>query len=115
MVRHLAKGTLVCAVVMMSLVRPSLAAGLSPDEALKAFKPAPGFEVTLCAAEPAIKQPVNIMFDQRGRMWVVQYLQYPHPAGIKPLSVDQYLRTQYDRVPPPPPQGPRGADRITIL
>src|SRR2546423_1899468 len=102
MVRRLIKGILVCVFVMMVLARPSLAAGLSPDDALKAFKPRPGFEVTLCASEPLIKQPVNIMFDQRGRMWVVQYLQYPHPAGIKPLSVDQYLRTQYDKVPPPP-------------
>jgi putative membrane-bound dehydrogenase-like protein len=91
------------------------AQGLPPAEALKAFKPAPGFEVTLCAAEPVVRQPVNILFDQRGRMWVVQYLQYPHPAGLKALSFDQYLRTQYDRVPEPPPLGPKGADRITIL
>ena len=48
-------------------------------------------------------------------MWVIQYLQYPTPAGLKPVKVDRYLRTKYDRVPEPPPRGPRGADRITIL
>src|SRR5207249_9769711 len=53
-------------------------------------------------------------FDERGRMWVIQYLQYPTPAGLKAVSVDQYLRTKYDRVPDPPPRGPKGADRITI-
>jgi putative membrane-bound dehydrogenase-like protein len=47
-------------------------------------------------------------------LWVIQYLQYPTPAGLKPVSVDQYLRTKYDRVPEPPPHGPKGADRITI-
>ena len=82
---------------------------------MKRLKPAQGLEVTLAASEPMIRQPVNISFDERGRMWVVQYLQYPDPAGLKPVSVDQYLRTKYDRVPDPPPHGPVGKDRITIL
>ncbi len=54
-------------------------------------------------------------FDDRGRIWVIQYLQYPTPAGLKAVKVDQYLRTVYDRMPEPPPKGPVGADRITIL
>ena len=36
-------------------------------------------------------------------------------AGLKPVAVDQFLRTKYDRVPEPPPRGPKGADRLTIL
>src|SRR5436309_14714725 len=53
-------------------------------------------------------------FDERGRLWVIQYFQYPTPAGLKPVQVDQYLRTKYDKLPEPPPKGPKGADRITI-
>ena len=34
--------------------------------------------------------------------------------GLKPVEVDQYLRTIYDKVPDPPPHGPKGKDRITI-
>jgi putative membrane-bound dehydrogenase-like protein len=75
---------------------------------------ADGFEVKLVASEPNIRQPVTMSFDERGRIWVVQYLQYPNPAGLKAVSVDQYLRTKYDRVPEPPPRGPNGADKITI-
>ena len=90
------------------------AARLSPQEALNHMKVADGFEVKLVAHEPEIRQPLSITFDERGRMWVIQYLQYPTPAGLKPVSVDQYLRTKYDRVPDPPPRGPKGADRITI-
>ena len=45
----------------------------------------------------------------------MQYLQYPNPAGLKRVKVDRYSRTVYDRVPEPPPRGPKGADRITIL
>jgi putative membrane-bound dehydrogenase-like protein len=74
-----------------------------------------GFRAQVFAAEPDIRQPVAACFDERGRLWVIEYLQYPKPAGLKPVSVDQYLRTEYDRVPPPPPHGPRGADRIKIL
>jgi putative membrane-bound dehydrogenase-like protein len=91
------------------------AQGFSPEEAVRRMKVADGFAVKLVAAEPLVRQPVTISFDDRGRLWVVQYLQYPNPAGLKPVQVDQYLRTKYDRVPEPPPRGPKGADRITIL
>src|SRR5215208_7163332 len=99
------------------LVHPVLAfgQGFAPEEALRRMKPAEGLQVSLVAAEPLIRQPVTMTFDDRGRLWVIQYLQYPAPAGLKPVKVDQYLRTVYDRVPEPPPKGPRGADRITIL
>lgn len=102
-------------VVVVGSVARSFGAGLSPAETVKQLKASEGLEITLAASEPMIRQPVNISFDERGRMWVVQYLQYPNPAGLKPVSVDQYLRTKYDRVPEPPPQGPKGKDTITIL
>jgi len=74
-----------------------------------------GFTAQLVAAEPLVRQPVAMNFDDRGRLWVIQYLQYPNPAGLTRVSVDRYSRTEYDRVPEPPPRGPRGADRVTIL
>jgi putative membrane-bound dehydrogenase-like protein len=74
-----------------------------------------GFHVEVFAAEPMVRQPVTACFDERGRLWVVEYLQYPNPAGLKPVTVDQYLRTEYDKLPEPPPRGTRGADRIKIL
>jgi putative membrane-bound dehydrogenase-like protein len=91
------------------------AQALSPAEALSHFKVADGFEVQLFASEPDVRQPVTMTFDERGRLWVIQYLQYPNPAGLSPVEVDRYLRTKYDRVPEPPPRGPKGADRVTIL
>jgi putative membrane-bound dehydrogenase-like protein len=87
---------------------------IPPEEAVKLFQVPAGLEISLFAAERKVAQPLSISFDDRGRMWVVQYLQYPIPEGLKPVEVDQYLRTVYDRVPEPPPRGPRGADRITI-
>jgi putative membrane-bound dehydrogenase-like protein len=99
------------------LTAPPLAVGggYTPDEAVARMVVPEGFHVEVVAAEPMIRQPVTASFDERGRLWVIEYLQYPNPAGLKPVTVDQYLRTEYDRVPDPPPKGPRGADRIKIL
>jgi len=89
--------------------------GFSPEEAVKRMQVPEGFEVKLAACEPDIRQPLSISFDDRGRMWVLQYIQYPNPAGLKAVQVDRYLRTVYDKLPEPPPRGPKGADKITIL
>ena len=76
---------------------------------------AKGLQVQLFAGEPMVRQPILVKCDDRGRLWTIQYLQYPNPAGLKRVKVDRWSRTVYDRVPEPPPKGPRGADRITIL
>ena len=76
---------------------------------------ADGLKATIVASEPLVRQPVAIDFDDRGRLWVIQYLQYPNPAGLNRIKVDRFSRTQYDRIPEPPPRGPNGADKITIL
>ena len=87
----------------------------TPAESLAQFQVAPGLRWDLAATEPMVRQPLNIHFDDRGRMWVVQYLQYPFPAGLKVTKYDQYLRAIYDKVPPAPPNHIKGKDRITIL
>jgi putative membrane-bound dehydrogenase-like protein len=86
-----------------------------PDEALRAFRPLAGLTVDLVASEPVIRQPVDLHFDDRGRLWVVQYLQYPFPAGLDITSYDQYLRARYSGTPAAPPHHVRGADTITVL
>jgi putative membrane-bound dehydrogenase-like protein len=110
-----ARKTFWISALLLSVCRFAHAQALPPSEALKHFKVAEGFEVQLFASEPQVRQPVTMTFDDRGRLWVIQYLQYPAPAGVTPVQVDRYLRTKYDRVPEPPPKGPRGADKITIL
>src|SRR6266446_6745956 len=107
-------GFLRSAVLLFLVVNKVHSAGLPPQEALRRMKVADGFTVKLFANEPEIRQPLTMSFDERGRMWVIQYLQYPNPAGLKPVQIDQYLRTKYDKLPEPPPRGPKGADRITI-
>src|SRR4051812_1014437 len=87
---------------------------LPPNEALKHFKLRPGYAIDLIAAEPTVRQPLNINFDARGRMWVTQYIQYPFPKGLKIVEYDRYIRAKFDKTPLSPPAGDKGADRITI-
>ena len=110
----LRSAVVVCLVSLWSS-QISLAQGLSPAEAVRRMKPAPGFEVQLVASEPDVRQPIFVKFDDRGRLWTIQYLQYPNPAGLKRVKVDRWSRTVYDKIPEPPPKGPRGADKITVL
>jgi putative membrane-bound dehydrogenase-like protein len=105
-------GSLLPALLLVLAARPQ---GFTPDEAVRRMQVPDGFAVRLVAAEPLVRQPVALDFDDRGRLWVLQYLQYPNPAGLKRVKVDRYSRTVYDRVPEPPPRGPKGADRLTIL
>lgn len=87
---------------------------LPPEQAAKSFTLLDGFAVDLIAAEPDVRQPLNISFDERGRMWVVQYIQYPFPKGLKIVEYDRHIRAKFDRIPGAPPNHDRGADRITI-
>lgn len=87
---------------------------LTPAESRQHFHVADDLEFDQVLTEPVVRQPVFLNFDERGRMWVVQYIQYPDPAGLKLLSRDNVWRAHYDKVPPPPPRHFRGEDKITI-
>jgi len=56
---------------------------LSPADEQKLFKLPPGFEIQLVAAEPDIQKPLNMAFDERGRIWLTSTVEYPYaaPAG----------------------------------
>ncbi|TBX26395.1 DUF7133 domain-containing protein [Jiulongibacter sediminis] len=44
----------------------------SPEEELKTFQLADGFDIKLVAAEPLLEDPVLAKFDEKGRLWVVE-------------------------------------------
>lgn len=66
---------------------------LPPDQQRARFRLPPGFEIQLVAAEPQIHKPMNICFDDRGRLWVTDTLEYPFPAkpGVKPRDTVKIL------------------------
>ncbi len=53
----------------------------SPEDERKGFHVPPGFEVQLVAAEPDVRKPINMNFDDRGRLWVTESVEYPFPAA----------------------------------
>lgn len=87
---------------------------LPPAESAAKMQPQSEFVVDLLLHEPLVAQPVHLSFDERGRLWVAQYRQYPYPAGVHPVSRDKYYRTHYDAVPPAPPNHARGRDVISV-
>src|SRR5581483_4406347 len=93
---------------------PPAAPKLAPADAAKTFKVPADLRLDQVLAEPVVRQPVSMTFDEKGRLWVAQYLQYPRPAGLKLLSRDIHWRAVYDKVPPPPPHHFPGRDKITI-
>src|SRR6185312_1944263 len=63
-----------------------------PEEERKCFTLPPGFEVQLVASEPDIHKPINLAFDDRGRLWVTNTVEYPFPAtGPKPRDTVKIL------------------------
>jgi putative membrane-bound dehydrogenase-like protein len=50
---------------------------LSPAEAIRRMQVPPGFKVELVASEPDIVNPVAMTFDERGRAWITESLEYP--------------------------------------
>ena len=51
---------------------------LTPDASLKHWQVPPGFELQLFAAEPDVVNPIAMAWDERGRLWVVETIDYPN-------------------------------------
>ena len=54
---------------------------LSPAEAIRKMTVPKGFTVELVAAEPDIVNPVAMTFDERGRVWITESLEYPRRSS----------------------------------
>src|SRR6478672_5442059 len=56
---------------------------LSPQEAMAAMNLPPGFKVELVASEPELINPTSFTFDNRGRIWVTESIEYPRKDVVK--------------------------------
>jgi putative membrane-bound dehydrogenase-like protein len=64
-----------------------------PQQSLAAIKAAPGLEVALWASEPMLANPTGITIDERGRVWVLEGVNYRRPSRKLPD-----LRPEGDRI-----------------
>lgn len=56
---------------------------LSPSESMEHIQVPPGFELQLFAAEPDIVKPIAMAWDEEGRLWIAETIDYPnniHPG-----------------------------------
>jgi len=63
----------------------------TPQEELNGFHVPPGFEVQLVASEPEIGKPMNIAFDEKGRLWITQSREYPFPVPLDKKGRDKVM------------------------
>jgi putative heme-binding domain-containing protein len=56
---------------------------LSPAEAVRKMKVPNGFSVEVVASEPDVVNPVAMTFDERGRVWLTESLEYPRSSPGK--------------------------------
>lgn len=54
---------------------------LRPGESLASWRVPEGFELQLVACEPLVCDPVDVVWDAEGRMFVAEMRDYPLPAG----------------------------------
>ena len=64
---------------------PRLPATAASD-AVETFRIAKGFRIELVASEPDVCSPVDMAFDEDGRLWVVEMIDYPYDEreGVPP-------------------------------
>ena len=63
--------------------QPVVGKPFPPLEAAKTMQVPKGFNVTLFAGEPDIKQPIGFCIDDRGRLWVAEANNYPDKKAGK--------------------------------
>ncbi len=59
-------------------IPPKFQFGLSPEQSMAAIQVPVDFKLELFAAEPDITNPIAIAWDERGRLWVVESVDYPN-------------------------------------
>ena len=53
----------------------------TPQESVQRMTVPPGFHVDLVASEPEIVNPIAMTFDERGRIWITESVEYPRKPG----------------------------------
>lgn len=57
---------------------PKLQEPLAPEESKKLIQKPVDFSIELFAAEPDIQNPIAMAWDERGRLWIVESVDYPN-------------------------------------
>lgn len=59
-------------------IAPKLQAPLTPEQSMSLMQVPPGFELQLFASEPDVINPIFMNWDEKGRLWVIETVDYPN-------------------------------------
>lgn len=86
---------------------PKFQLPLSPEESMKLVQVPVGFELELFASEPMIINPIAFTWDERGRLFVIETVDYPNE--IRQESGDDVIKILEDT------DGDGKADKATVF
>lgn len=88
---------------------------LSPQKAIESLKVHPDFIAENVASEALISKPLNIDWDDKGRLWVVESVEYPEgKRGGGPESMHTLWQRETELKKPAPVERP-GRDTVSRL
>jgi putative membrane-bound dehydrogenase-like protein len=82
---------------------------LSPEESKKLIQVPQGFELELFASEPDIVNPISMEWDEKGRLWVLETVDYPNTVREEEGIGDDRLTICEDT------NGDGKADKFTVF
>jgi putative membrane-bound dehydrogenase-like protein len=88
---------------------PKLQAPLSAAESQKLIQVPAGFETQLFAAEPDVVNPISMAWDEKGRLWVIETVDYPNEVREEDGVGDDRIKICEDT------NGDGKADKFTIF
>ncbi|MBU3822603.1 ThuA domain-containing protein [Flavobacteriaceae bacterium XHP0103] len=68
---------------------PRVQAPLTPEESMSLMQVPVGFELKLFASEPMIYNPMYMNWDEKGRLWVIETVDYPNEVKDDDLGDDR--------------------------
>ncbi len=82
---------------------------LSPEESAKLIQVPVGFDLELFASEPNIINPISMEWDERGRLWVIETVDYPNTVLEDKSTGDDRIKILEDT------DGDGKADKFTVF
>ena len=89
--------------------KPKYQLPLSPEDSKKLMQVPPGFKVELFASEPDIINPIAMNWDEKGRLWVIETVDYPNTVRNDKGLGDDRIKICEDT------NGDGRADKFTIF
>lgn len=71
------------------LPAPKVQEALSPEQSMSLIQVPVGFELQLFASEPDVVNPIYINWDERGRLWVIETVDYPNEIKDDDVADDR--------------------------